>query len=174
MVRRKTEDRPAEARTLERELRRLMAGTNDLRRRTGQVLWHLDRTLIFWDRRGRGFFDVVRLWLPAAAGVFESTARAIAEHGRPDADGRLRRFVAGVLEHLADELDRGDLRLHPFLRWLEGRFPTLTAMMQAERPDSRLYDADLARTLGETFLLASGDDRAALTSRLRSTAHAVA
>jgi hypothetical protein len=156
------------------ELRRLVAQTNDLRRRVGQVLWHLDRSLVFWDRRGKGFLAILRLWLPAAGETFEATARTMEDLGAPKEDRRLRRFLREVLERLADDLERGDHMLHPFLRWLEGRFPVLTALMKGDRPGSRVFDRALAEVLAGALLLSSREERAGIARRLRDAGRTLA
>jgi hypothetical protein len=153
---------------LDQELKVLLAETNDQRRVAGQALWHFYRSIVFWRERGRTFLDVARGWAAGGALVFESQAAALRRLGPHARDARLRAFVAEVLAELADDLERGDHLVVPFLRWLEGRFPDLTRMMQEETPDSRIHDhalaADLARAL---VLLARSGTREEAVRTLR-------
>ena len=59
--------------------------------------------------------------------------------------------------------------LVPFLRWIEGRFPDLTKMMQEEGAGSRIFDFVLARDLTLLFGSLARADRSAET---RKTLHA--
>ena len=78
----------------------------------------------------------------------EARLRRLPSAGR---DERLRRWLSAVLLRLAEDLDRGDRMLIPFARWLEGRFPDLTALMRREAPGSKVHDAALAQDLALTF-----------------------
>ncbi|MDJ0523461.1 MAG: hypothetical protein QNJ90_15440 [Planctomycetota bacterium] len=159
---------------LDAELQRLVVGTNDQRRRVGQTLFHFYRTLIFWREKGMSFFDVVRAWSAGGAAVFDALAATLREMGAPERDEVLRAFTAEFLERLAEDLERGDHLMVPFLRWLETRFPQLTAMMHAESETSRIYDVDLAEDLAALFVHAARSDRAGMLSVLRAAARAIA
>ncbi len=159
---------------LDLELKRLVVGTNDQRRRVGQTLFHFYRTLIFWRDKGLSFFDVVRAWSASGAAVFDSLAFSLRQLGEPERDESLRAFMVEFLEQLAGDLERGDHLLLPFLRWLESRFPELTAMMQAEVPESRIYDIALAEDLAALFVHAARADRGELARVLEAAAKAIA
>ncbi len=162
---------------LDLELKRLIAGTNDQRRRVGQTLFHFYRTLIFWRDKGMSFFDVTRAWSAGGAAIFDSQARSLREllgdGGEEHRDEDLRSFTAEFLDQLAGDVARGDHMLLPFLRWLEERFPALTAMMQDEDPDSRIYDVALADDLAALFVHAACADRENLHDVLRAAASAI-
>jgi hypothetical protein len=149
------------------ELERLVVGTNDQRRRVGQTLFHLYRTFIFWKDKGRSFFDVTRAWSAGGAAIFDAMASTLREVGPPEPDEPLRRFLAGFMERLAGDLERGEHRFVGFLRWLESTFPEITEMMRAESGDSRIYDSELAEQLGALFARAARADREALVGLLR-------
>ncbi len=159
---------------LDLELKRLVVGTNDQRRRVGQTLFHFYRTLIFWRDKGLGFFDVVRAWSAGGAAVFDTLAFSLAQLGEAERDERLRAFLAEFLEQLAGDLERGDHLMLPFVRWLESRFSELTEMMQAEAADSRIYDVALAEDLAALFVHAARSDREGMLSVLRAAAAAIA
>lgn len=159
---------------LDVELKRLVVGTNDQRRRVGQTLFHFYRTLIFWRDKGFGFFDVVRAWSAGGAAVFDALAGTLAALGEAERDERLRAFTVEFLEQLAGDLERGDHMMLPFLRWLETRFPELTEMMQAESADSRIYDIVLAEDLAALFVHAARADRDGMLNVLRAAAAAIA
>ena len=144
---------------LDIELKRLVVGTNDQRRRVGQTLFHFYRTLIFWRDKGFGFFDVVRAWSAGGAAVFDALAASLRELGEPERDEDLRAFTVEFLEQLAGDLERGDHMMLPFLRWIESRFPELTEMMRAESEDSRIYDIALAEDLAALYVHAAQSDR---------------
>ena len=149
---------------------RAFAETNDQRRCAGQALHYLHRTLLLGYERGKGFAGVVRAWAPGAAALFaslETRLRRLAMAGRDD---RLRRWLANVLARLADDLDGGDRRIVPFARWLEARFPELTALMRGEPAGSRLHDADLARGLALAFAACGRSAKGALAGPLRAAA----
>jgi len=156
------------------ELARLLVGTNDQRRRVGQSLFHFYRTLIFWKAKGLSFFEVTRAWSAGGAAIFDNMADTLRELGEPQRDETLRAFLGDFLRQLADDLERGDHLLLPFLRWLEGRFPELTAMMQAEDETSRIYDVELAEVLARMYAFAARCERADLVGIVREAAGAVA
>lgn len=158
---------------LDLEWKRLIVGTNDQRRRVGQAAYHLYRTLAFWHDKGRAFFDVTRAWSVGGAAIFDALAATLRELEVFQEDTPLRAWQADVLAVLADDLERGDAMLWPFLRWLEGRLPALTRMMQAEASGSRVYDFELARRLTHTFTVGAGADRSGLVEVLRTTARAI-
>ena len=157
-------------RELDRELRKLIVGTNDQRRRVGQTLYHFYRTLIFWRDKGLSFRDVTRAWSAAGAMVFDNLAATLRELEPHERDEPLRRHLAEFLEHLADDLHRGDHMMVPFLRWLETRFPVITEMMRSEQGDSRLYDVDLAEALSQAFAACAREDREGMVRVLRAAA----
>jgi hypothetical protein len=158
---------------LELELRRLLAGTNDQRRRVGQTLYHFYRTLVFWREKGLGFAGVTRAWSAGGAAVFDAMAASLRELGEPERDGALRSFLADVLARLAGDLERGDGTTVAFLRWLETRFPALTRMMQEANADSRIYDVELAEMLATLFAHAARAEADALPGLLRAAAESV-
>ena len=159
---------------LDLELKKLIVGTNDQRRRVGQALYHFYRTLIFWHEKQVPFFEITRAWSVGGAEMFDSLSRSLQELERFDRDERLRTWLRDVLEHLADDLERGDAMLYPFLRWLEGRFPTLTTMMQEEQSGSKIWDHDLADRLTHLFTRMAGADRSTMVSLLREAGGAIA
>ncbi len=153
----------------------LVAETNDLRRAAGQALWYLHRCLVYWRDRGRSFAAILTAWAPAcgqAFGTLETRLRKLRPHAR---DERLRRYLSDVFGRLAGDLDRGDGMAVPFLRWLEARFPALTAIMREEargaRSPDRTFDLDLARdlrwALGEVSIASGASE---IATRLRRTA----
>jgi hypothetical protein len=156
---------------LSAELERLLVGTNDLRRRTGQAFHHFYRTLLFWQRHDEPFVASVRRWSASGAAIFGSMAPFLRRLGENARDDDLRRWVVAVVRQVADDVERGDHMVVPFLRWIEARFPPLTEMMKAERPDSRIYDADLAQSLAAGLAaVARTTQRAAVSAALRETA----
>jgi len=155
---------------LDKELLSLLVETNDQRRRVGQALYHFYRTLIFWMPKGRTFFEITKAWAAGGAAVFDALAHVLAELPPARPDHRLRRFVGGVLEHLADDLERGDHMLVPFLRWVETLFPELTTMIREESVGSRIYDLDLARELASLFAVPQDVERGDLVRSLRAVA----
>ncbi len=166
---------PATAR-LEEELESLLAETNDQRRRVGQAIWHFYRSLLFWRERGRSFLEIARAWAPGGAAVFHSMVATLRRLGPHEVDAPLRAFVAEVLDTCGEDVARGDTMLIPFLRWIEGKFPALTRMMQEESPDSRIYDFELATALEDLFERLAADDakdRDAFVAHLRRTAAAL-
>ena len=130
-------------------LRSLLAETNDQRRRFGQTIYHFYRTLGFWHGRGKDFAYATRAFAPAGAQLFESMATHLRELTPHQEDVALRQFAQGVFAQLADDLERGPRLLVGYMRWLEGRFPLLTRLMQAESPTSRCFDYALAVDLGQ-------------------------
>ncbi len=144
---------------LDRELAKLVLGTNDQRRRVGQAVYHLYRTLIFWHDKRRPFHASVQAWSVGGAAIFESLAAMLEGLDPFEEDAKLRAWLAIVLAQLGDDLRRGDHMLVPFLRWMEGRFGELTRMMQEESAGSTIYDFALARILEELFARAAGADR---------------
>jgi hypothetical protein len=159
---------------LDRELLKLLTGTNDQRRRVGQTLYHFYRTLIFWMPKGRTFLEITRAWSAGGAAVFDTLATTLDEIGEPSRDERLRAFTGRVLVQLADDLERGDRMLVPYLRWLETLFPELTEMIRQEDVGSRIYDVDLARELGSLFAAAPDASREDLVRSLRACGHGFA
>ena len=159
---------------LDDQLRRLLVGTNEQRRRTGQALHHLYRTLVFWSRHERPFLWIVRSWAAGGAAIFAALATTLSDLPGRATDVPLRRYVREVLERLADDLERGDGMLLPFLRWLEGRFPPLTEMMQAESESTRIHDHELALLLARGFVQVNeAEPRSDLVDRIRETARRV-
>lgn len=156
--------------TLDRELLQLLVETNEQRRRVGQTLYHFYRTLVFWLPKGRSFYDITKAWSAGGAAIFDALATTLADLPPPTPDPVLRRFLGGVLTHLADDLDRGDHMLVPFLRYLETLFPELTAMIRQESVGSRVYDLDLARELASLFAVASDTPRRDFVRSLRASA----
>lgn len=156
--------------TLDRELQKLLVGTNDQRRRVGQALYHFYRTLIFWMPKGRTFLEITTAWSAGGAAVFSTLATTLEELADGTRDENLRRFVGRVLGQLADDLHRGDHMIVPFLRWIEGLFPELTEMIQQEAVDSRIYDFDLARELASLFAAAADAERAEIVASFRTFA----
>lgn len=155
---------------LDLELKKLIVGTNDQRRRVGQTLYHFYRTLVFWNDKGLGFLDIARSWSVGGAAIFDSLAATLRELEVFERDDRLRVWLADVLQELAEDLERGDGMLFPFLRSLEARFPSLTQMMQEEQSGSQIWDYDLARSLANLFTRAAGADRPTLVALLREHA----
>lgn len=153
---------------LDRELDRLVIGTNDQRRRAGQALFHFYKTLIFWSDKDLSFYDSTRMWSAGGAAIFDAMAGTLRELLPHEEDAELRQFVADVLRHLADDLERGDHMRMSFVRWLEARFPDLTRMMQAEEPSSRIYDYALAFDLSETFARAARTDPEGMVAVFRA------
>lgn len=158
------------AHVLDNELKKLVIGTNDQRRRFGQTLFHFYKTLIFWRDKGLSFHEVTRAWSAGGAAIFDSLAATLEEMGPQEVDAHLRRYCASFLEHLADDLERGDHMVIPFLRWLETCFPELTEMMQRERGDSRILDQELAAALGRLLAYGAQADRADFVAALRQVA----
>jgi hypothetical protein len=154
---------------LELELKKLTVGTNDQRRRVGQALYHFYRTLIFWRDKGLSFHDVTRAWSAGGAAIFDALAATLREVGSPQEDAELRALLAEFLGQLADDLERGDHMLLPFLRWLEACFPRVTEMMRAEDADSRIYDIALADLLASLFVHAARAELSTLVGLLRAT-----
>ena len=155
---------------LDRELLQLLVETNEQRRRVGQTLYHFYRTLVFWLPKGRSFYDVAKAWSAGGAAIFDSLATTLADLPPPTPDPALRRFLGRVLTRLADDLERGDHMLVPFLRYLETLFPELTEMIRLESVGSRLYDLDLARELASLFAVAADTPRADFVRSLRASA----
>jgi hypothetical protein len=158
---------------LEQELRKLVVGTNDQRRRVGQTLFHFYRTLIFWQEKGLGFAAVTQMWSAGGAQVFDSMAKTLRDLGPQEDDEVLRAFVAGFLRQLAEDLERGDHMQVSFLRWLEEGFPQLTGMMQQESATSRIYDTALADILSTLFVFCARTDREGLPRVLRAAAEKI-
>lgn len=159
-----------EATAMQRELERLLVGTNDLRRRVGQSLYHYYRTLIFWSQRGRAFSHTTRLWCAAAASAFDSVGVILRDAGPPEVDAPLRAFLARAFHQLADDLERGEHMQHAWLRWLESKFPALTTLMREAGEDDRILDAELASQLAEGLALAAGAERDDLVARFHALA----
>ena len=159
---------------LELELRRLVVGTNDQRRRVGQTLFHFYRTIIFWKDKGFDFTRVTQAWSAGGAAVFDTMAATLRELGAPEVDVTLRGFIEAFLAQLAGDLERGDHMVVPFIRWLEARFPELTVMMQAENSDSRIYDTELAEVLATLFAHCTRAEPAEVPRLLRAAVAAIA
>ena len=158
---------------LDLELKKLLVGTNDQRRRFGQTLFHFYRTLVFWRTKGLSFYEVTRAWSAGGAAVFDAMAGTLRELDDPGRVVALRRFVSDFLSQLAQDLERGDHLLVPFLRWLEARFPELTAMMQAEDEKSRIYDVELAEVLARMLAYAARSEREDLVGIVREASEAI-
>lgn len=154
---------------LDLELKKLIVGTNDQRRRVGQALYHFYRTLIFWHDKGLSFYEVTRSWSAGGAAIFDALQTTLCEVGEQESDDQLRELLARFLDQLAGDLGRGDHMLPPFLRWLEGCFPEVTEMMRAESAESRIYDIALADTLARLFAHAARSERKDLIGYLRAT-----
>lgn len=155
---------------LDRELKTLLVGTNDLRRRAGQAFYHFYKTLIFWSDKGLSFVESARVWMPAGAAIFNLTASSLRAIGEPSRDEPLRRFCATVMRQLADDLDRGDHTRIAHVRWLEARFPELTEMMRRDQAADPIYDSELATMLANSFTLAVGGEGRQMTATLREAA----
>ena len=104
---------------LDRELVKLLVETNEQRRRFGQAIYHFYRTLVFWLPKGRSFLQITQAWSAGGATIFDTLAATLEEMDEHAADPTLRAFVVRVLDQLADDLERGDNMLVPYLRWLE-------------------------------------------------------
>lgn len=152
---------------LDLELKRLVVGTNEQRRRVGQAIFHLYKTFVFWHDKGRGFYDIASRWAVGGAAIFDSLAATLRDLEVFQEDPPLRAWLAEVLDQLALDLERGDQMLHPFIRWLESRFPDLTAMMQEEKSGSKIHDYDLALALTNVFARAADADREDMVALLR-------
>lgn len=137
--------------TLDTELRRLLADTNDQRRRFGKALYHFYRTLIFWGERDATFVEATRMWAAGGAAIFDGVAASLRELSPHQQDDALRTFAATFLRRLGADLERGPHMRVSFLRWLEARFPELTTMMRTESAVGRLFDYDLAFELANLF-----------------------
>ena len=155
---------------LELELKRLVVGTNDQRRRFGQTMFHFYRTLIFWREKQLGFAQITQMWSAGGAAIFDAMAGMLRQLGGQEDDARLRAFCVEFLRQLAEDLERGDHMMVPFLRWLEERMPELTAMMQEENADSRIYDIELADILAALFVHTARSDPAGMPRVLRAAA----
>ena len=137
------------------------------------ALFVLGACLLFWKNKGLSFYDVTRAWSAGGAVVFDAMASTLRELGEAQSDDRLRAFTSGFLLQLAEDLERGDRMLMPFLRWLESRFPELTEMMQAEDETTRIYDAELAEVLARMLSYAARSEREDLVGIVREAAHAI-
>lgn len=155
---------------LELELKRLVIGTNDQRRRFGQTLFHFYRTLVFWREKAMGFAQITQMWSAGGAAIFDAMSGMLRELGEQEDDVRLRAFCADFLVQLAEDVERGDHMIVPFLRWLEERMPELTAMMQEEDADSRIYDIELADILAALFVHTARSEPAGMPRVLRAAA----
>ena len=158
---------------LELELKRLVVGTNDQRRRFGQAMFHFYRTLIFWREKELGFARITQMWSAGGAAIFDAMAGMLRQLGDQEDDVRLRAFCVAFLQQLAEDVERGDHMIVPFLRWLEERMPELTAMMQEENADSRIYDIELAEVLAALFVHAARADTDGLPRVLRAAANEI-
>ncbi len=155
---------------LDLELKKLLVGTNDLRRRTGQAFYHFYRTLVFWADKDLSFLDSTKVWMAAGAQIFNLTASSLESIGTPSRDEPLRTFSTEVLRQLADDLERGEHTRIAHVRWLEARFPALTKMMRREASETPIYDSRLARGLAQTFTLCAGATRGDMVAYLREAA----
>lgn len=155
------------------ELHRLLAETNDQRRRFGQTIYHVYRMLVFWGERGKSFGRAVQLAAPAGAALFDTMEVSLRDLYPHEPDAPLRAFAADLLDRLARDLEGGNRLRVAFLRWLEGRFPALTALMRAESSDTRVFDHELAADLAQGFaaIAEASDDQ--LVARVRRLADAV-
>ena len=158
---------------LDKELLQLLVETNEQRRRVGQTLYHFYRTLGFWLPKGRSFYDITKAWSAGGAAIFDTLATTLADLPPPTPDPVLRHFLGGVLTRLADDLERGDHMLVPFLRYLETLFPELTEMIRQESVGSRVYDLDLARELASLFAVSADTPRADFVRSLRASGEGV-
>ncbi|MCC7137482.1 MAG: hypothetical protein IT460_03525 [Planctomycetes bacterium] len=148
----------------------VLAETNDLRRDVGRVLTALHRALVLWRDRGRSFATVVRTFAPGAVQLLERSERRLrrlAPHGR---DEPLRRFAAGVLTTLAEDLAAGDARFVPHLRTLEARLAELAALLRATDRAAPVHDLAAARDLRRALAACAGADRHGAAATLRSVA----
>ena len=136
---------------LDAELRRVLADTNDQRRRFGKALYHFYRTLIFWGERGSSFAEATRMWAAGGASIFDGMCASLLELSPHKEDRALRSFAGRFLRRLGEDLERGPHMRISFLRWIESQFPELTAMMRAETPVVRISDYDLAFELANLF-----------------------
>ena len=114
---------------------------------------------------GRGW--TWNLWGRACVEI--ETERGCLRVGTDDGDA----LAAFLRTRMAGDVERGDTMLLPFLRWLEGRFPELTEMMQAESPASRIYDVALAEDMATLFVHAARAEVGALPVLLRAAAKAL-
>ncbi len=159
---------------LELELKRLVVGTNDQRRRFGQTMFHFYRTLIFWREKAMGFARITQMWSAGGAAIFDAMAGMLRQLGDQQDDERLRAFSVAFFRQLADDLERGDHMIVPFLRWLEERMPELTSMMQEESADSRIYDIELADVLAALFVHCARTEPDGMPRVLRAAAREIA
>ena len=155
------------------ELHRLLAETNDQRRRFGLTIYHVYRMLVFWGERGTSFGRAVQLAAPAGAALFDTMEVSLRDLFPHEADVPLRGFAAELLDRLARDLEGGDRLRVAFLRWLEGRFPALTALMRAEAPETRLFDHELAVDLAQGFAAIAEASEDQLVPRIRRLADAI-
>ena len=137
--------------SLDAELRRLLAETNDQRRRFGKALYHFYRTLVFWGERGASFAEATRMWAAGGAAIFDGLAASLRELDPHAEDHTLRAFAVTFLRRLGEDVKRGTHMRVSFLRWLEARFPELTTMMRTETTVVQLFDYDLAFELANLF-----------------------
>jgi hypothetical protein len=157
---------------LDDERAKLFAETNDLRRRFGQAVWLLQRsiTLARGDRTLRAIFTT---WASSAASLFRREQERLARLEPQGRDEGLRRLAIGVLETLATDVAGGDARLAPCLRSLEAALDAVVDLLRAEAGKPPVHDLDLARALRHgAATWARGDARAAAEA-LRATASAV-
>ena len=155
---------------LDAELRRLLVGTNEQRRRVGQTLYHFYRTLVFWREHGHGFYETAKLWSGAGASVFGSLATTLRSLGSPSKDDALRAYMTAWLLQLADDLERGETMFVSYIRWLEQRFPVLTTMMKEENQDSLIFDVELCERMANTLGRFAVAERPEATQVLRDAA----
>lgn len=158
------------AHVLDHELQKLLVGTNDQRRRVGQALYHFYRTLVFWMPKGRGLFETTQNWAAGGAAIFDGLASTLEELEPWREDARLRAYVARFLDQLADDLERGDHMLVPFLRWMETIFPELTEIIREEDATSKIYDYVLARGLADLFVAVANQSRPEVVQALKTCA----
>ena len=159
--------------TLDKELRELLTETNDQRRRFGQALWHFYRTLVFWGDRGLSFSAITKAWAAGGATIFDTMATTLRDLAPHESDVRLRQFSRDALVRLAVDLERGEHMRVSYMRWLEGRFPELTAMMRREVAQSRIFDYELAYALSVLFTHVAQAEPPAIPGLVREAARSL-
>jgi len=153
--------------SLDLDLQRLLVGTDEERRRVGQALYHLYRTLVFWHPRGRTFLQITKAWAAGGATIFDTLAATLEPLGPWQRDEALRALTGRVLVQLAGDLERGDTLLVPFLRWIESVFPEITELIRQEG-DAPIRDHDLARELSSLFAGLVDAERGEVVHALRT------
>ena len=157
-------------RELNEELTQLIVGTDDLRRRVGQVFYYFYRSLIFWTEKGLSFYEVTKLWAAGAAAMLDTMAGTLSGLHPHERDERLRTYVADVLRRLCAYVGQ-DERMHvTFVRWMEPRFAELTEMMKEDSGVVRIYDYDLALSLSQALAAFARAGRDVAAGELESVA----